>query len=356
MYKTLFLAITVSVLAACSSDLPVISGCDPVGDIKPVCGMKTPEDIAALEDGRHLLLAHFGGMTNGTGSLSLFDTETESVTPLFPPTSGSLEGINSAWGEADCPPPPLESFSPHGTHLHRLADGRWRYLVVNHGAREAVEMFELEGAGADSTLTWRGCVLAAEETFMNDVVGLKNGDLIYSRMFHHGGLIENLKSFIGFSTGDLWRWNESTGLRILPETDAAQPNGLEISADERFVFANMYLERQVWKVDVDKGGVVAVGEVPNGDNSAWGSDGRLWIATHSGTLPEIMSCFDSQERPCAAPFEIVAMDPETMETEIVFSHGGPPMGMATIAVPQNGRVYMGSFVGDRLISVPDFKH
>ena len=43
-----------------------------------------------------------------------------------------------------------------------------------------------------------------------------------------------------------------------------------------------------------------------------------------------------------------------MESESVFSHRGAPMGAATVAVPQAGRVYMGSFVGDRLISVPDF--
>jgi hypothetical protein len=43
-----------------------------------------------------------------------------------------------------------------------------------------------------------------------------------------------------------------------------------------------------------------------------------------------------------------------MATETIFEHRGPPMGAATVAVPQGGRIYMGSFVGDRLISIPDF--
>jgi len=30
------------------------------------------------------------------------------------------------------------------------------------------------------------------------------------------------------------------------------------------------------------------------------------------------------------------------------------MGAATVAVAQGGRVYMGSFAGDRMISVPGF--
>ena len=140
----------------------------------------------------------------------------------------------------------------------------------------------------------------------------------------------------------------------MPGTDAAQPNGLELSADGRYVFANMYMEGEVWKIDVDSGETVAVGDVGNGDNSAWGSDGRLWVATHTAGAADMLSCFDFQDKPCGASFAIVAMDPETMAAEVVFSHAGAPMGAATIAVPQGGRVYMGSFVGDRLISVPDF--
>jgi hypothetical protein len=293
-------------------------------------------------------------MENGTGSISLFDTQTEKVTELFPPKNGTLEINHASWGDAGCPPPSLDQFSPHGTHLRRLTDGGWRYLVVNHGGRESIEFFELTLAGSNSSLAWRGCVLAAEETFMNDVVGLPNGDLIFSRMFHHGGDLEMLKSILGIDTGDLWRWNQETGLKILPGTDAAQPNGLELSADGRFVFANMYMEGEVWKVDVDTGEIVAVGDIANGDNSAWGSDGRLWVATHTAGVADMLSCFDDQTAPCGASFEIVAMDPDTMAAEVVFSHAGAPMGAVTVAVPQGGRVYMGSFVGDRLISVADF--
>ena len=141
MYK-LLLAVLVMVLGACADDEIHISGCEPVGDIRPVCGMQSPEDIAALDDGRHLLLAHFGGMHDGTGSLSLFDTQTDQVTPLFPPVDGSVDTAAASWGDADCGPPLLDKFSPHGTHLHQLSDGRWRYLVVNHGGRETIEMFE----------------------------------------------------------------------------------------------------------------------------------------------------------------------------------------------------------------------
>ena len=276
-------------------------------------------------------------------------------THLFPPSSGEVDATDVEWGEKGCEPPPLASYSPHGTHLHRLADGRWRYLVINHGGRETVEMFEVLGEGADTRLAWRGCVPAAADTFMNDVVGLADGDLIFTRMFHNAGLLEQALGAMGKTTGELWRWNRSTGLRILPGTEAAQPNGIEIAADEKHVFANMYFEEEVWKIDADTGEVLGRAQVGSGgDNSAWGSDGRLWVVTHPEGLFNLLSCFDYQDQPCGARFRIVAVDPDTLATETLFEHRGAPMGAATVAVPQGGKVWIGSFVGDRLVVVPDF--
>lgn len=352
MFRVTMLTVAAFLLVACSSGMDPIIDCEARGDVRPVCNMATPEDIAALPDGRHLLLAHFGHMGKASGSISLFDTSTAELTPLFP-AGVDAEGPTD-WGDAACTTPPNDSFGPHGTHLAQMNDGSWRYLVVNHGDREAVEIFELTHSREQYTLAWRGCVLAAPETLMNDVVGLTDGDLVYSKMYGEPVMLSNLKSALGLSTGELWRWNRKTGLTPLPATRAAGPNGLEISADNRYVFANMYMEREVWKVDLDSGEVVAKAPIAHADNSAWGGDGRLYIATHTGGLIETLACLNGQSVPCGGAFEIVALDPETMNSEVAFAHRGAPMGAATIAVPQGGRVWMGSFAGDRMISVSDF--
>ncbi|MFT5482168.1 MAG: sugar lactone lactonase YvrE [Halieaceae bacterium] len=352
MFRVTLLSLAALMLCACSIGMTPITDCEVRGDIRPVCNMKTPEDIAALPDGRHLLLAHFGHMGKEPGSISLFDTSTDELISLFPVGADS-EGPTD-WGDAACTTPPNETFGPHGTHLAQLEDGSWRYLVVNHGAREAVEIFELTHSQEQYTLSWRGCVMAAAETLMNDVVGLTNGDVVYSKMYSGAGMISDIKTLLGFSSGELWHWNSQTGLKSLPATRASMPNGLEISADNRYVFANMYMEGEVWKVDLDSGEVVAKAPIAHADNSAWGGDGRLYIATHTGGLAETLICFGNQSVPCGGAFEIVALDPETMSSEVAFAHRGAPMGVATIAVPQAGRVWMGSYAGDRLISVSDF--
>ncbi|MCX2981019.1 hypothetical protein EYC98_09100 [Halieaceae bacterium IMCC14734] len=352
MFRLLALLTTGLLITACGDTSPPIVGCESVGDIRPVCGMQAPEDIAALPDNRHLLLAHFPGMEGGVGSISLFDTNTETLRTLYP-TDAPAGSATAPWGQTDCTRPP-EIFGPHGTHLHQMADGRWRYLVVNHGEREAIEVFEVIPAGSATSIEWRGCVIAAEETFVNDVVGFNNGDIAFTRMLHNGGNIEMLQSLVGIPTGDVWRWSHDGGLRILPGTDASQPNGLEISADNRFLFANMYMENEVWKINADSGEVIGRAALKAADNSAWGSDGRLLVASHTGSLLTMVGCLDAHAETCPVALEIVALDPQTMATGVVFSHSGAPMGAATVAVPQAGRIYMGSFAGDRLISVPDF--
>ena len=48
---------------------------------------------------------------------------------------------------ADCAGPLTEGFRPHGLSLRPGDDGRHTLYVVRHGAREAVEVFELDASG-----------------------------------------------------------------------------------------------------------------------------------------------------------------------------------------------------------------
>ena len=346
------LAVASFCFQGCSIKGLSISNCEASGLIRPVCKMQTPEDIAALPNGEHLLLVNFGGMFSGTGYLSLFNVADESSKTLFP-SDQLLESSHVRWGDNNCPPPEMKKFRPHGSHLHRLKDGRWRYLVINHGLRESIELFEARLNGYDTSLIWRGCVLAGEDTIMNDVVGLSDGDLVFTRMFHTEPTpLSRIFSILGFNTGDVWRWNKKNGLRILTGTEAAEPNGIEISPDEKHIYANMYFENEVWKIDADKGGIIEKAKISHPDNSAWTRDKKLWVASHSGSILEQAACLGSQSKSCGAPFEIIELNTDTMETSVVFSQRGPPMGAATVAVVQGDRVYMGSFVGDRLISAP----
>lgn len=328
-----------------------ITDCEDRGALHPVCGIQSPEDIAVVPGGDYLLLSELGNMGEFPGRIVLFNVNDESWQPLYPLAAATPPA--ELQGDPRCTEAPGEEMSPHGTHLVQLDDGSWRYLVVNHGGREAVELFTLElPPGGEPALQWQGCVFPAGNTLINDVVGLANGDVIYTRMFRPDDFLGYQRPLLGIQSGDVWRWNRETGPQLLPGTLGALTNGIEISPDERYIFINQYMDQEIHKYDLAAQQRVATAPVPNADNSAWGPDGMLWLATHDLQMPVYLACTRDHSATCGMAFEIVALDPETMDSRVIFRHQGPPMGAATVAVPLGDKVYLGSFLGDRLLIVP----
>ena len=351
--KSIAIAAVLSVLLpGCGeSDGLLITDCVDKGNLHPVCGLQSPEDIAVVPGGDYLLLSELGSMGARSGRIALFNVNDESWQTIYP--VGGIAKPETLQGDASCTEPPGAELSPHGTHLVQLDDGSWRYLVVNHGGREAVELFSLEtSAEGAPSLQWRGCVFPADNTLMNDVVGLGNGDVIYTRMFRPHDFMGQMRGMLGFNSGDVWRWNKATGVRLLPGTEGSLTNGIEISQDERFIFINQYMDKEVHKYDLSTEEVVGKAPVPNVDNSAWGPNAELWLVSQSSDLSDYLACTKDHTVTCGMAFEIVALDPESMQSRVIFRHQGPPMGSATIATAHRDKVYLGSFLGDRLLVVP----
>jgi sugar lactone lactonase YvrE len=306
------------------------------------CQFQNPEDLVPSPDGR-ILVSQYGDMASGApGSLAIYDPEHRALELLFP------DGVRlePGWGDPACPPPDPALFSPHGIDIERRSDGRHQLAVVNHGGRESVELFEF---GGDGGLTWRGCALGPDGAFFNDVVVLRGGGFWVTHMFPHGsGFVPLVKSRLGFDTGWVYAWAPGAGFSKLPGTDAPFPNGLEKSADERFAYVNTYSTTGVLKVDVTRGELVASRAIDNLDNSSWGADGRLLVASHRGSLSEMLACQRLERGACGMPFAILALDPDDLAAEERLAHQGAPMGGATVALEHGGILYLGSFAGDRI--------
>jgi hypothetical protein len=127
------------------------------------------------------------------------------------------------------------------------------------------------------------------------------------------------------------------------------PNGIEVSADGAEIYLNLYSAGEVRRIARDSGRILATGRVRNPDNSSWASDGRLLVASHTGGIAEQMACMRLREGACGMAFEIVALDPHSLEGEAIFANAGSPMGGGTIAIEVDGDLLMGSFAGNRLI-------
>ncbi len=320
-------------------------GCDPAAGITPVCGFKNPEDLREIPGTSLLLVSEMGEfMLDTPGQLSLFDTETQSKKPL------NIDWATTAprWGDAQCPAPNIEKFSPHGIDLVTLDDGTLKVLVVNHGGREAVEFFELLPNRPDSMLTWQGCALPPDDPFINDVVGLKQGGFFATHMWNKSIPFEEVAAQLlrGETTGWVWEWQPGKGFSVLPNSREVMPNGIAISADEQTLFVNIYMGNRLIKYDRSKKAVTGSVSIRQPDNVTRDDDGMLWVASHQ--QDPIKDTCTMEIGPCLLPFEIVRVDPKTLQRETILSHLGEPMGYETFALRAGNTIYLGTAHGDRI--------
>jgi hypothetical protein len=222
--------------------------------------------------------------------------------------------------------------------------------VVNHGLRESIEFLELTEGNDGVQLIWRGCALGPDQAYFNDVVGRPDGGFWVTHMMPKERQIRGMlaAAFLGVDTGHVYEWDPMNGFEKVPGSDGPFPNGIEKSDDQRYLFINMYMGDEVRKLSVDQGRVVATAEISSPDNITWGIDGRLLVASHTGSILELIACDHIKEGACGFAFEIIALEPEQMTTSVLLGNRGAPMGGATVAVDYDGALYLGSFAGDRI--------
>lgn len=338
--------------------LPSLAGadatvaCDPVGAAKPLCGFQNPEDLAPLPGGEALLVSEYGAMEGGkAGRLVLLTLASEERSVLY--RGGAAAKPTAGWGDAACPGAPSEAFSPHGIDLAARPDGTLVLAVVQHGGRESIELFEVSGSGSEWAVDWRGCIVAPEDAWLNEVVLLSDGGLLTTHMMSRAAGIEQMQVESTEPTGWLYEWNASDGFREVPGTKGRMPNGLEVSADETTIFLNLTLEGAVRRIDRASGEATGSAAVASPDNTTWSPDAKeLWVASLQPIDPEAFEECQKRERgACPLPFRIVAVDPASLETRVVFDGEGSPMGAGTVGLGVGDDLFVGSFSGDRVLRV-----
>jgi hypothetical protein len=354
--QRLIVAVALALLAGIAQSADeAITGCEPKDGLEPICGIGGSEDLEVLDD-HHLLISQSHvrvdanhGMQWQPGSLGLLDLRTRDLRVLYP---GAARG-NPAWGDVACAGEIGAALSPHGIHLARRGDGKLALLVVNHGARNTVEMFELLDAAAMPRLAWRGCVRAPEHAFLNDVAGLADGGFLVTMMMdERDPLLARKEAERDADTGYVLRWRMGAGFQRLPGTDAPLPNGIQLSRDgNTFFVSTSSAGGAVRKHDLASGKLLGTAIVSHPDNLSWASDGRLLAAglqANAITAP----CFADFGAPCGAAFNVFAIDPVGLHAELLLAHEGAPMGLATVAVQAGGNLYLGSAAGERILRAP----
>lgn len=345
--------VLLAVLAAMPAVAPALEpivGCEAHGAARPVCGFQNPEDLAALPGEAALLASEYSAEGDPrSGRISLLVLADDGRRVLF--RGGDARGEPApGWGDPSCPGAPTPEFSPHGLDLARHPSGALVLAVVQHGHREAIELFEVSGGGVDWRLDWRGCVPAPEGAELNDVVLLSDGSLLTTHMGVRPSPGEAFSADAG--PGFVYHWTPDAGFREVPGTRGPLPNGIEVSPDESKIFLNLSFADEVRRVDRTSGEIEARAEVSAPDNSTWAPDGRLLVASIERLEAEDLSvCMQLEQGSCPIPFRIVSLDPGTLESRVLYEGGGPPLGAGTVGLRVGDELFIGTFAGDRLVRV-----
>lgn len=316
-----------------------------------VVGLQNPEDLVQLGDTRWLIASGLLSWTEdpaSRGHIYLVDRLQRSFEVLFPARRPVFRHDKAMF--PDCPGPiDPQRFSAHGLALKPGGPGRYRLYMTSHGAREAIEVFDIDARGARPAIAWVGCVPVPDGIWGNSLAVLRDGGFVMTKSrdsaipdaFDH--LVE------GRPTGQVFEWHPGGTLQPVPGTDLSGPNGIAISPDGRWVFVAAMGSREVVRFDRRTPDAaretVAVPIYP--DNIHWGDDGLLYtVGRNHAPQADGKNC---PRLNCGTGWSIVKIDPATLAVErVAGADGTAVLGAPSAVITAGDAFWIGTFDGDRI--------
>jgi len=323
---------------------PSAAGCDPVGTLRFVCGLAGPEDLAVVPGGKWVIAS---GMAQ-SGGIRLIDLKDKTTSVLFPWASPKEQFDRATYSACPGPIDPSKraDFRSHGLYLRSAGNQQHRLFAVHHGDRESVEVFTLDTRGSAPSLTWIGCAVAPDPVGLNSVVGLPDGGLIATNFQpRNADAAGRGRMMAGENNGELWEWHPRGEWKKVPGSEAAGPNGLEISPDGKTLFIGGWGSQTV--IRLSRGDNPPKKEMVNVgfrvDNLRWAPDGTL-LAT--GQRP-------ASQQGQRGSSHSARVDPKTLKAEELLNRpDDDAFATATVAVQIGQELWVGSVRGDRVAILP----
>lgn len=328
--------------------------CPPDPQLRYVCGPVKPEDVLALPGTRWLVAS---GFAPGAG-LKLVDPAARSYRPWFTGAAEQVAPDRAAY--SNCPGPLDPAlFNARGLSLRQTGLNRWRLLAVNHGGREAIEVFDVSTGNGEPSLAWRGCLPLPVGQVGNSVAGFADGTVLVTVLTRPGTTIADFVQ--GRTTGAVWSWSPgAAGFGQLPGTQLPGNNGLEIDPDQRHFYVVAFGWHAVLVFDRrDTAKPLARLEAPGfmPDNIHW-SGGRLLLAgmrldePACGGLRKVVNGV-ADPMLCHRGWVVGELDPRRRTITVVAD--GPPQpgfnGLSAAAIAGN-ELWLGSFQSSKLAYLP----
>ena len=324
--------------------------CASSGGLEFVCGPKNAEDLVAVPGTKWLLAS---GMTDGAG-LTLIDTRDGAYRVAYP---GANPRAAHDAKYPDCTSPPAAAtFITHGLNLRPGTGGHSTLYAVTHGARESIEVFDVDATGKDPQVTWQGCVPMPEGLAANSVASFADGSLVATVLLMPGKSFGD--SIAKKPTGAVFEWSPGKrGFELVRGSELPGNNGIETSPDGKEIFVvSSGLQTVVAFAHANPTKQLRTTRpLPfTPDNVHRGSDGRLRTAGMANDVPECGGAPGPQHdlaklASCPRGTIGVEIDAATMKDRVVVqTQASKQFSNATMVLVQDGQFWLGTFQGDRI--------
>ncbi|HSW39633.1 MAG TPA: hypothetical protein VLL97_09105, partial [Acidobacteriota bacterium] len=182
MYKPAILIISILMVCGCTA---VKDDRPDSGAIQYLQGPKNAEDFLPLGDTQWLVTSGLNGEASNmdhNGHIYLVNRKEKTFDELFPGATPQFEHDKEMFNACPGPLNP-DDFSAHGLDLQQQSSGLYRLYVINHGEREAIEIFTIDAKGTKPAIRWVGCVLLPDVVMANSVAILPGGGFLTTNYF-----------------------------------------------------------------------------------------------------------------------------------------------------------------------------
>jgi hypothetical protein len=294
-----------------------------------VCGQQGPEDLVPMGSDWAVASAYAG--TGGVTLIRLRDR----VSMTGYPAASAKEQLD-AKTYPQCPGPPRGAFTTHGLYVAPGNGPTHKLFVVGHGARESIEVFNVDTRGAAPVLTWIGCAIAPDPIGLNSVRGLPDGGFITTNFLPRNQQFQAMMN--GGKNGEIWEWSTAGGWKIIPGSEASGANGVELSADGKTLYVAAWGSQSFFRLSRGVSPPVRT-EINLGfrvDNIHWAKDGTLLTVGQVGQ-----------------DWQVAKIHPDTLKVEQIYAQKDMPgFGGGTVAMEVGNTLWVGSYRGDRIAVVP----
>ena len=323
---------------------PAIAGQATETTLMPVPAL--PEDIVALKNSPWLLVSAMAPRGIGQGGLYALHSDTGAVQGLLP-----AETAHDADAYPNCSTAPA-NMSPHGINL-RAGNAGPELLAVNHGDREAIEIFRVDSE-EHLKLAWIGCIPLPDSVYANGVTPMPGGQVAVTSIFDPSSAGAEQEMLGGAISGGVLLWQASTGWKALGGTALAGANGIVASDDGKVLYVASWTTRQVYRFEQDPdagnwlGTFTTVPFLP--DNLRWDDESFVLVTGQASTPVDVARCARQAEG-CSRGITVLRLHPDSLALETRFDGGEMDLGDATVAVDRQGTLFIGNLQQHAVIKV-----